>query len=210
MVGDVDQTGDEFNHAGVIIRHGDGGLTYAYVAFAEEEISGIELLERSGVERLTIPFGGLGQGVCQLEGEGCAVEECRRRVCQGARDDDPYWRYFRQEAPGQWRALTLGASATKVRDGDVDGWSWTGGDAGLPAATLADVARLAGAGPAAGAADGAVPEPVVRSYGGAGSPGGDAGSGAFEIAAAGGLLVLVGGAALVGVRRVRRGAARAA
>lgn len=133
------------HHAGLIVRHGDGRLTYVYVSFPEEEITGIELLHRSGIEQVTIPFGGLGEGVCSLEREGCPVGPCRRTVCREGGDDAPYWQYFRQDRSGTWRWLTLGASATKVHDGDLDGWSWTGRDPGLPAISLSQVASLVGA-----------------------------------------------------------------
>jgi hypothetical protein len=188
------------------VRHGDGRITYAYVAFEEDEISGIELLRRSGIEQVTIPFGGLGEGVCSLEGEGCPASECRRRVCQGSGRDDPYWRYFRQQTPGDWQPLILGASATEVRDGDVDGWSWTADAPDLPAVTIADVARLAGAetGEAGG---GGVPPPAVRTVypPGVEPPAEPSGQGPLVYAAAGGLLALLGAGALVAARRGRDG-----
>lgn len=186
------------HHAGLVVRHADGRTTYAYVPFAEEEISGLDLLARSGIPRVTVPFGGLGEGVCSLAGEGCGVVECRRRVCQGSRLDDPYWRYFRQEAPGRWRPLALGASATRVRDGDVDGWSWTGGEAGLPALTLAAVAA------AAGVAEKAAPtEPMVRTLlpPGRAAPDQSAAQGWPTYAGAAGMLVAIGGGAIYGLRR---------
>jgi hypothetical protein len=145
--------GEELNHAGLVIRHGDGRLIYAYVAFPEEAISGVELLRRSGISLVTIGFGGLGEGVCTIDGEGCPASDCRQRVCQGSGEDTPFWQYFRQRTAGEWVPLSLGASATKVRDGDVDGWSWTGSDSGLHALSLADVARLAGVP--------ATPEPIA-------------------------------------------------
>ncbi|MEA2511007.1 MAG: hypothetical protein QOJ59_494, partial [Thermomicrobiales bacterium] len=135
--------GEELHHAGLVVRHGDGRIVYAYVAFPEESISGVELLRRSGISLVTVGFGGLGEGVCTIDGEGCPAADCRKRVCQGSGDDAPFWHYIRQRSHGEWVLLSLGASATKVRDGDVDGWSWTGGDPGLPALTLADVAHLA-------------------------------------------------------------------
>jgi len=195
-------------HAGVVVRHGDGRITYADVAFREDEITGIELLRRSGIEQVTIPFGGLGEGVCSLEGEGCPASECRRRLCQGGGANAPFWQYFRQDAPGDWRPLLLGAGATAVRDGDVDGWSWTGRDPGLPAVTAAEVARHAGADPGAPTAGGAgagVPPPAVRTVypPGVGPPTPAAGQGPIVYAAAGGLLVLLGGGALLAVRRGR-------
>jgi hypothetical protein len=57
------------------------------------------------------------------------LAECRRNVCQGG-PTAPYWRYFRQAAPGDWQPLPLGASGARVRDGEIDGWSWTAGEAG--------------------------------------------------------------------------------
>src|SRR5207247_9088948 len=133
--------------AGLVVRHGDGRIIYAYVAFPEASISGVELLRRSGISLVTIGFGGLGEGVCTIDDEGCPASDCRKRVCQGSGEDAPFWQYFRQRTLGDWVALALAASATQVRDGDVDGWSWTGHDPALPALTIDDVARVAG-GPA--------------------------------------------------------------
>lgn len=159
------------NHAGLVVRDGEGRLTYAYVPFAESSISGIDLLRRgldaNGVPLVTIGFGGLGEGVCRIADQGCSAGECRRRVCQGAGADDPYWRYFRQAAPGDWRPLPLGASATEVRDGDVDAWSWTGADPGLPPLTLAEVARLADRSPASAPPPAAPAETGWTGYAGA-------------------------------------------
>jgi len=140
---------DSPNRAGLVVQYGDGRTTYAIVPFPEPTISGIDLLERgllaADVPLLTVGFGGLGAGVCQIAETGCPVGDCRRRLCQGPKANDPYWRYFRQVAPGTWRALPLGGSATKVGDGDLDAWSWTGTEAGLPALSLEKVATLAGA-----------------------------------------------------------------
>lgn len=189
------------NHAAVVVRDGEGRVTYAYVAFPEETIDGVELLRRSTVPLVTIPFGGLGEGVCSLAGEGCSAGECRRRVCQGPAPDDPYWRYFRQDAPGRWAALPLGPSATEVRDGDVDGWSWTGAEPGLPAVAIADVARVVGV-------DADVPGATVRTI----LPGGvspipeaDAGQSWPVYVGAAGIVAAIGAGTAYGVRRRRRG-----
>src|SRR6478735_7292611 len=127
------------HEAALVVRHGDGAMTYAIVAFPEDEISGMELLRRSGISLVTVSFGGLGEAVCTLEGEGCSVGDCRKRVCQTGDPSSPFWQYFRQSSPGQWVAVPLGVSSAKVHDGDVDGWSWTGHDPGLPALSLGDV-----------------------------------------------------------------------
>ena len=191
---------DDLNHAGLVVRDGEGRLTYAYVAFAEETIDGVELLRRSTIPVVTVPFGGLGEGVCSLAGEGCPAGECRRRVCQGPAPDDPYWRYFRQETPGAWGPLPLGGSATRVRDGDIDGWSWTGGDADLPAVTLADVAGVVGADPDA---PGATARTVLPDgVGSASQPGATQDWPVY--AAAAGIVAAIGAGAAYGVHR-RRG-----
>ena len=135
---------DGINHAGVIVRQGDGSFVYGYVAFTEEQIDGVELLRRSGIPMVTAGFGGLGEAVCSLDSKGCGMAECRRNVCQSSANA-PYWQFFRPDETGSWGPRILGASSTAVRDGDIDGWSWTASDAELPAISLPELAALAGA-----------------------------------------------------------------
>jgi energy-coupling factor transport system permease protein len=148
------QAEDSWRHAGLIVRDGEGRITYAWVPFPEEEIDGITLLKRSGIPVVTVGFGGLGEGVCAIAGEGCSVGECRRTVCQASGANAPYWQLFQQDPvdPASWRWLALGGSATRVHDGDVFGWSWTGDDPHLPAITPDQLAQLAGAGDGTGSA----------------------------------------------------------
>jgi hypothetical protein len=187
----------------VVVRDAEGGLTYAYIAFPEEEIGGIELLRRTGLPLVSVGFGGLGEAVCSLAGDGCPLAECRRNVCQGA-PTAPYWRYFRQAAPGDWQPLPLGASGARVRDGEIDGWSWTAAEAGLPPLSLPELARLAGVDEAAAApAGGAVPTAAVRGVGiDVATP---EGSEPIAYVAAAAILVAIGGGALVLGRRGRDG-----
>jgi hypothetical protein len=128
------------SEAGLVIRHGDGSVTYAIIVFPENEISSFELLDRSTISLSTVAFGGLGEAVCTLDGEGCGLSDCRVRLCQTGDPDSPFWQFFRQDEDGIWIAQPLGASASKVRDGDVDGWSWTGGDAGISEITVTSIA----------------------------------------------------------------------
>jgi hypothetical protein len=192
------------HRAGLVVRQEDGRLTYATVAFTEETINGIELLRRSGIPLVTVSFGGLGEGVCSVDGEGCDVGECRRRVCQGPAEDDPYWQYFRWDGTDEWRWLTLGASATDVRDGDVDGWSWTGGDPALPAVTIDEVARLAGF-DMASLNDPAAPFVARRTVvpPGAEIARGEPRQGWLTYAAGAGMVVLIGAGGLAARRRQR-------
>jgi hypothetical protein len=195
--------GQELNHAGLVVRHGDGRITYAVVAFSEESISGIELIKRSGISVVTVSFGGLGEGVCSLESEGCPASECRQRVCQGPGGESPYWRYFRQAAPGNWQALALGASATKVRDGDIDGWSWTPEEANLPPVMMDDLLRTLGISSVNGTPQIESTAIHVTIYPeGASPPGEDDGQSAEVYVAAGVIVALIG---LIGVVVARRG-----
>jgi hypothetical protein len=200
--------GRELHHAGLVVRHGDGRIVYAYVAFSEETISGVELLRRSGVSLVTVGFGGLGEGVCTIDGEGCPAGDCRKRVCQGSGEDAPFWQYFRQRSPGDWVSLSLGASATKVHDGDVDGWSWTGHDPALPPLTIDDVARFAGvpASPSPVADTAANPTPAVRTVypAGMGPSAHGKEQGTIVYLAGAAALAVVGGATVVAVRRRSR------
>jgi YD repeat-containing protein len=131
-------------YAGVVINPGNGTVTYAYVPL-EEEVTGVELLRRSGVSLVTIGFGGLGEGVCQIEQTGCEIGPCRSRLCQTGDPSSPYWRYFQQSDTGEWVASPLGGGATKVEPGEIDGWSWSPDEPNLPLIDISDIPRLAGA-----------------------------------------------------------------
>ena len=130
------------NRAGIVVVDGEGRMAYGVVQFDEPEISGVELLRRSGAEPATVLFGGLGEGVCSIGNTGCSVDVCRRRVCQGPKPDDPFWKSFAPDGQ-RWIALQLGASADKVRDGEVRLWAWTGKEPDLPILTLPEVSELA-------------------------------------------------------------------
>ena len=186
----------EGNAAGIVVDYGDGRVTYAWVPFVEEEISGIELLRRSGVPLVSVSFGGLGEGVCMVGDTGCGVTECRRRLCQTGERSSPFWQYVRQEAPGEWRTFSFGASQSSVRDGDIDGWAWTGNPPRLPAITLDEVRRNAGGGDETAAA-------VVRTFGGEPVASDDS-ERLWRVAAGAGVVVAIGGAGGVVVWRSRR------
>ena len=132
--------------AGLVIDYGDGRVSYAWVPFSEGTISGIELLKRSGLSLVAVSFGGLGEGVCAIEGTGCGVDACRARLCQTADRTSPFWQYLRQDGPGEWKQFALGASQSDVRDGDIDAWAWSGSEPALPALTMADLAGRLNAG----------------------------------------------------------------
>lgn len=117
------------NRAGLVVQHGDGTVRTACVTFEEPEISGAELLRRSGLDVVVAAEGGLM--VCAIGGEGCQypAEPCFCR-CQG-QGPCTYWSYWHLDPrQGEWVYSSLGAGAYKVRNGDVDGWRWGSGTPG--------------------------------------------------------------------------------
>lgn len=134
----------ESHEAALIVDYGDGTITYAIVPFAEESVSGYELLRASGLSLVSIRFGGLGEGVCSIEEHGCSVAECRR-LCQTSNPSSPFWQYFSKPDGGDWQAHARGASGVIVEHGDIEGWSWTGTEPSLPDLSFAEISTLAGA-----------------------------------------------------------------
>jgi hypothetical protein len=194
----------DLNVAGLVVDYGDGRMSYAWVPFAEDEISGMELLQRSGLDIVTVGFGGLGEGVCQIETTGCPVSECRARLCQTSDPESPFWQYVQETEPGVWTPYALGANASKVRDGDIEGWTWSGKSPQLPALSLDDVATRAGGDPAAlKDASGAVPA-AVRTEGGSADDGG-ASTAIIGGSIAVGLVALLAGFAIWRSRSVTAG-----
>lgn len=128
--------------AGLIVDYGDGRKVYGLVPFGEDRITGIELLERSGLRLVTVGFGGMGQGVCMIEETGCDLSACRARLCQTGDPDSPFWQYV-YARDGQWQPSALGASSREVNGGDVDGWFWTGEPPRFGPETLASIADRA-------------------------------------------------------------------
>ena len=109
------------DRVGLVVRFGDGSTITRCVEFNESEISGYDVLERSGLDITAFFDSGMGAAICSIEGEGCSVEECL--TC--ATPD--YWSYWRL-TDGIWSYYQAGASTSTVRDGDVEGWSWGSGD----------------------------------------------------------------------------------
>lgn len=114
------------NRAGLVVTFSDGSTASRCVEFAEEQISGAELLKRSGLP-LVLWGTGAGAAVCKIADEGCDnPNDCFCR-CDGS--GCRYWAYYALE-DGQWRYASAGASLRKVHNGDVDGWAWGTGKIG--------------------------------------------------------------------------------
>lgn len=114
------------HRAGVVVRSGDGSVRTACVTFAEPSISGLALLERSGLD-LTVQASGGNATVCSIAGEGCRfpTQGCFCQ-CQGG-GPCRYWAYWHLNG-GIWQYASTGAAAYRVPPGGVDGWAWGDGN----------------------------------------------------------------------------------
>jgi hypothetical protein len=134
----------EANVAGLVIDYGDNRVSYAIIPFEEERINGVDLLNRSGLDIVTVGFGGMGDAVCQIDDTGCPVDECRARMCQTSDPDSAFWQFSKLSGDGTWQLVATGASGARVQDGDIYGWSWTGTDPDLPVLSIDELAARAG------------------------------------------------------------------
>ncbi len=113
------------NEAAVVISFGEGQVIVRRVPFSGDAITGLELLQRSGLDLAT------NQGmVCRMGGVGCPAEICWCQ-CDLAKPPCLYWRYFHLQE-GQWRYSGVGAGQYLVKPGGVEGWAWGDNTARLP------------------------------------------------------------------------------
>jgi hypothetical protein len=107
------------HHAALIIQHASGSVITRCVAFAEDQITGLQLVERSGVQYESQGFGSMGSAMCQLDREPSSAPS-------GCFGSGPYWQYFHRGSGG-WQRSAFGASSSALRDGDMDGWRYAAG-----------------------------------------------------------------------------------
>ena len=107
------------HHAALVIQHASGSVITRCVAFAEDQISGLQLIERSGVPYEAQNFGSVGSAICQLDAEPSTVPS-------GCFGSGPYWQYFHRR-DGAWQASAFGAGSSLLHDGDMDGWHYAAG-----------------------------------------------------------------------------------
>jgi len=127
------------NRAGLIVVHGDGRVLTRCVTFAEERISGVALLQRSGLA-VDANTGPMGSAVCTINREGCPANDC---FCQCKNNPCTYWNYFHRNADGSWAYSGMGAATWTVGNGDIDGWVWGDGSAPPPALAFAAICDVA-------------------------------------------------------------------
>jgi hypothetical protein len=165
-------------HRALVIVDTGATVITRTVTFTEGSITGIAALQRAGADPVVYTYAGQGGAVCRLFGVGRDAGP----GCLGGESDARYWTYWR--APAGTSTFTysrVGAGATAVRDGDVEGWKFGTGAAppysplppvtppttGSPPPTAAPPGGTTGSGPTAG---GATPGPPAA----AANPGGSA------------------------------------
>ena len=123
------------NRAGLIVVHGDGRVLTRCVTFTEDRISGVTLLQRSGLT-VDANAGPMGSAVCTINSEGCPASDC---FCQCKGTPCTYWNYFHRNGDGSWAYSGMGAATWTVSNGDIDGWVWGDGSTPPPALTFDEI-----------------------------------------------------------------------
>ena len=91
-------------------------------------ISGLEVLESTGLELEIKDFGDGSFAVCSIEGVGCPADDC---FCEG----NKFWNYEYWDGE-KWHSYQIGASETIIEGNAVEGWRWGEFDSGeMPPAT---------------------------------------------------------------------------
>jgi hypothetical protein len=101
------------HHAALVVEHGNGAVIKVCVSFSEAQITGEELLRRSGIEYSTQPYGGNGDAVCQVDNEPAGYTNCFQ--------DGKFWALFVSRSDGAWAYSSHGVSTAEFGDGDAEG-----------------------------------------------------------------------------------------
>ena len=125
------------HRAALVVVHGTAWsgprILWRCVQFTQDAISGLSLLELAGVNSGQPPqvydWGGGAATVCQLGGEPRQVPD----RCFGP-TSGPNWSDWRWSSAG-WVSRSSGVTGYTVRDGDLEGWTYSGGFGSPPQAT---------------------------------------------------------------------------
>jgi hypothetical protein len=134
--------------AGLVVDYGDGDVRTFCVGFSGDDIRGDQLLRAAGVSLHSIS--GL---VCALDGTGCPdASNTQNCLCKCQGSNCTYWSYFTQKYGASWIYSSLGLTAQKSRDGDLQAWKWgTGGPSSAPAPAATTFEQVCGHAPRGGA-----------------------------------------------------------
>ena len=112
--------GDGPFHAALVVEHGNGSTIQRCVGFSSPTITGDKLLELSGIDYRTSGWPGLGNAVCQIDGEPTTFDVCFP-------SGKPYWAMFVSRGGGAWIVSMNGISSQTFSDGDAEGFRYQTG-----------------------------------------------------------------------------------
>ncbi len=121
-------TADGTTHAGLVVSFNDGTLgEYCVDLGADGVATGEEVLRATGLD-IVAEVGGMGAGICKIEGTGCnfPAESCWCECTMLPGEPCTYWAYHHLDG-SSWEQSNLGASSYQVMAGMVEGWSWGSG-----------------------------------------------------------------------------------
>jgi hypothetical protein len=130
------------HRAGLLVEHSASWpgprVLWKCVQFAQDAITGLALLELAGVNYGQPPqvydWGGGAYTVCQIDRQPTPVPDRCFAPTSSANWSDWY------VASGRWIERNTGVTGYSVRDGDMEGWTYTSGfGAAPPAASFAQV-----------------------------------------------------------------------
>jgi hypothetical protein len=108
------------HRAGLAVFWGDNSLFTACVSFTESSITGLDLLQRSGLAIETAINPNQGTAVCKIGKVGNSSNDCFGSM-------PTYWSYWQMGANG-WEYSVIGADKGQVMEGSMNAWSWGGGN----------------------------------------------------------------------------------
>jgi hypothetical protein len=108
------------NRVALVVQYAPEAIVTRCIEFTEPEITGLEVLQRSGLE--IVHSGGAGGTiVCKIGETGCSQPGNCFCQCQGT--DCMYWSYWHLQEDA-WQYSIIGASLYRVQPGTVEGWTW--------------------------------------------------------------------------------------
>jgi len=119
--------------AAIVIRFADGQNVTQCIPFAEDGLTGEELLERAGVRVVIDASYGEGGAVCAINNTGCPVNDCFCQCQDPTGGNCTFWSYWHWQ-DNTWQFSSSGAGGYTIADGALEGWSWGKGDGqtGIP------------------------------------------------------------------------------
>jgi hypothetical protein len=102
----------------VVVQHSNGATLSRCVSFAADSITGEQALSKSGIQAGTLPSGGFGVAVCQLDGEPTSYPpSCWTGTSL-------FWALFVARGGGSWQYSSVGISSIVLHDGDALGFRY--------------------------------------------------------------------------------------